>query len=91
MNNKKTWSSAKAKVTGTIPKFDPLNFVGVICKHSSVISLTETCIYIYMYKSLSECHYFPEKGFSEELRWQAASVINFEKFLSSKGHNSHQM
>ena len=27
--------------------FDPLNFVGVICKLSSVISLTETCIYIY--------------------------------------------
>ena len=27
--------------------FDPVNFVGVICKHSSVISLTETCIYIY--------------------------------------------
>ena len=25
--------------------FDPLYFVGVICKHSSVISLTETCIY----------------------------------------------
>ena len=26
---------------------------------------------------------------SEELRWQAASVVNVGKFLSSKGHNSH--
>jgi hypothetical protein len=28
---------------------------------------------------------------SEELRWQAASVVNFGKFLSSKGHNSHNI
>ena len=28
---------------------------------------------------------------SEELRWQAASVVNFVKFLSSKGHNSHKI
>ena len=28
---------------------------------------------------------------SEELRWQAASVVNFGKFLSSKGHNSHKI
>jgi hypothetical protein len=26
----------------------------------------------------------------EELCWQAASVVNFGKFLSSKGHNSHK-
>jgi hypothetical protein len=28
---------------------------------------------------------------SEELRWPAASVVNFGKFLSSKGHNSHKI
>ena len=28
---------------------------------------------------------------SEKLRWQAASVVNFGKFLSSKGHNSHKI
>ena len=28
---------------------------------------------------------------SEELRRQAASVVNFGKFLSSKGHNSHKI
>ena len=28
---------------------------------------------------------------SEELRWQAASVVNFGKCLSSKGHNSHKI
>jgi hypothetical protein len=28
---------------------------------------------------------------SEELRLQAASVVNFGKFLSSKGHNSHKI
>jgi hypothetical protein len=28
---------------------------------------------------------------SEELRWQAASVVNFAKFLSSKRHNSHNI
>jgi hypothetical protein len=28
---------------------------------------------------------------SEELHWQAASVVNFGKFLSSKGHNSHKI
>ena len=28
---------------------------------------------------------------SEELRWQATSVVNFGKFLSSKGHNSHKI
>jgi hypothetical protein len=28
---------------------------------------------------------------SEELCWQAASVVNFGKFLSSKGHNSHKI
>ena len=28
---------------------------------------------------------------SEELRWQAASVVNFGKFLSSKGHNSQKI
>ena len=27
---------------------------------------------------------------AEELRWQAASVVNFGKFLCSKGHNSHK-
>ena len=28
---------------------------------------------------------------SEELHWQAASVVNFGKFLSSKGHNSNKI
>jgi hypothetical protein len=28
---------------------------------------------------------------SEELHWQAASVVNFGKFLSSKVHNSHKI
>ena len=28
---------------------------------------------------------------SEELCWQAASVVNFGKFLCSKGHNSHKI
>ena len=28
---------------------------------------------------------------SEELHWQAASVVNFRKFLSTKGHNSHKI
>ena len=28
---------------------------------------------------------------SEELHWQAASVVNFGKFLSSKEHNSHKI
>jgi hypothetical protein len=28
---------------------------------------------------------------SEELHWQAASVVNFGKFLSPKGHNSHKI
>ena len=28
---------------------------------------------------------------SEELGWQAVSVVNFRKFLSSKGHNSHSV
>ena len=28
---------------------------------------------------------------SDELRWQAASVVNFGKFLSSKGHNSYKI
>jgi hypothetical protein len=28
---------------------------------------------------------------SEELHWQATSVVNFQNFLSSKGHNSHKI
>jgi hypothetical protein len=94
--------------------------VGVICKHSSVISLTETCIYIYaqeyhsvtislkkffitnplileeqnsfkikfpgnMHNYIWCPYYLPSfmklcSVVSEELHWQAASVINFGKF-----------
>jgi hypothetical protein len=60
--------------------FYPLNFVGVICKHSSVISLTETCIYIYICTRVYH-----------NVTISAASVVNFEKFLSSKRHNSHKI
>jgi hypothetical protein len=44
-HNKKFIKIAKARVMllCILPgNLDPLNFVGVICKHSSVISLTET-------------------------------------------------
>jgi hypothetical protein len=43
------------------------NFVGVICKHSSVISLTETCIYIYIYVQESIImSLFPWKSFHHQ-------------------------
>ena len=49
--------------------FDPLNFVGVICKHSSVISLTETCIYIYIYIRLKI------KPNSVRIRFQSCQIF----------------
>jgi hypothetical protein len=44
--------------------------------NTSVISVTKTCIYIYIYIYICTRVY---------------QVVNFEKFLSSKGHNSHKI
>jgi hypothetical protein len=50
----------------------PGNFVGVICKHSSVISLTETCVYIYIYTV--DSRYLEFDGTMEKIRVNRSST-----------------
>ena len=78
--------SAKARVTGTIPYCH-----GKVPHSRKLLSLCPND-----FKGALCSYYLPSfmkfcSVVSEELPWQAISVVYFVKFLSSKGHNSHKI
>jgi hypothetical protein len=66
---------------GNFPKFT----TGTACQCNSSETIEQIWCAYYLPSFMKFCSVV-----SEELHWQAASVVNVGKCLSSKGHNSHK-